>query len=193
MSGAVGSRQFYEAKGDSECDSGDEYKPDQPGHKTTRKEAKDLLPSKKRAPTKEEPPAKVLDGKDFTMLTLFRTLNLPWVQNLVWQLRTSQHFRGLRLMGRPAAWESLLSTDVVADYGRVHDEVYDYLDTLNAIEADGCRDQYLQLYCVCSQAEIDAANAASGFITHAQLAERKQRATRSMKPMLEERQPKPTL
>ena len=143
-----------QAAGDSDCDEGEVFDRGLPGIEVGAAELADLVPAKKRAPEKVEPPAKVLDHRDAALLRLFETLNKPWVQDLVWQLRTSQHFRGLRLMGRPAAWESLLSTDVVADYSRALHEVGQHLDTLNAIQADGTRDQHPQLHCICSPAEV---------------------------------------
>ena len=149
-----------EAAGGSDCDEGEVFDRGLPGIEVSAAELADLEPAKKRAPEKVAPPVKVLDHKDAALLRLFETLNKPWVQDLLWQLRTSQHFRGLRLMGRPAAWESLLSTDVVADYSRALHEVSQHLDTLNAIQAAGTRDQHLQLHCICSPAEVERANAA---------------------------------
>ena len=142
------------AAGGSDCDEGEVFDRGLPGIEVSAEELADLEPAKKRAPDKVAPPVKVLDHKDAALLRLFETLNKPWVQDLLWQLRTSQHFRGLRLMGRPAAWESLLSTDVVADYSRALHEVGQHLDTLNAIQADGTRDQHPQLHCICSPAEV---------------------------------------
>ena len=92
------------------------------------------------------------------ILSLFGTLNLTWVQNLVWRLRSHDEFKRLGCMVRGFSLGHLLSDCPVADYGEVQAEAVANLDLLNQVDAinEATFAQRRYLYCLCSQETLDA-------------------------------------